>query len=79
MVMTKCMCFWPSFASCFVNVGFFAPARAVACSSAPGHLVPMKEHLEPHRTHTAGPRGGSGKPPSDSYFRILDPVSAVGK
>ena len=38
----------------------------------------MKEHLEPHRTHTAGPRGGTVEAPSDSYFRILDPVSAVG-
>jgi hypothetical protein len=31
----------------------------------------MKEHTEPDRTHTAGPRGVTVQPPSDSYFHIL--------
>ena len=49
----------------------FARPQAAACSSAFGHLLPMKEHTEPDRTHTAGPRGVTVQPPSDSYFHIL--------
>ena len=48
----------------------FARPQAAACSSAFGHLLPMKEHTEPDRTHTAGPRGVTVQPPSDSYFHI---------
>ena len=48
----------------------FTPVRLWATTSARGHLVPLKEHIKPHRTHTTSPAGRRAHGPHDSYLHF---------